>query len=76
MTKKEMIEKLKTTWTAFGGLTKEEQEFFTSDKVASNWGYVGATGKFIPSSNDSQILDNMLVRLSPDFKLPEPERWF
>jgi len=75
---KEMIKKLKTTWTAFGGLTKEEQGFLRE--------HIENVGIFCDMRLqdigaccvDSPCAVYRVYRLRPDFQLPEPvkERWF
>ena len=62
-----MIERLKTTWTAFGGLSAEEQQFLKehpSDIVTFNgqpW-------------VDPKFMGGHVYRLSPDFEEPK-KRW-
>lgn len=69
-----MVERLKTTWTAFGGLTKEEQEFIKQNekRVAK----ISDEG-ICDYSNIMHFNEFAIYRLSPDFQLPapEPERW-
>jgi len=72
MITKETIEKLKTTWTAFGGLSKEEQKFLLAHKqdVGSlfNDGTLGWFGLgYCPGSS-------CVYRLRPDFQWKEPKQ--
>jgi hypothetical protein len=71
---KEMIERLKQNWTAFGGLTKEEQEFLWEHKKD-----VGIFSYMCLHDIGGWNLDSpcAVYRLRPDFQLPEPvkERW-
>jgi len=73
---KEMIERLKNTWTAFGGLAKEEQEFMREHMAAE--GYVciiEKNGRFVPYYGE--FFSGCIYRLRPDFEMPEPvKRWF
>jgi hypothetical protein len=65
---KEMIERLKNTWTAFGGLTKEEQDFLREHMKDA--GLVCSSGEIIDHLAD--FYETILYRLRPDFELPEP----
>jgi len=71
--KQAMIEKLKRTWTAFGGLSEEEQHFLRDNIRSARW--LSANGQWIKFERSLAVFDNTVVRLSPDFQLPA-ERWF
>jgi hypothetical protein len=66
-----MVEKLKTTWTAFGGLSKEEQEFLKENKKdvgqIDDIGLLGFIGHFRVG-----LHPGMVYRLKKDFQLPAP----
>jgi hypothetical protein len=72
-----MVDRLKTTWTAFGGLSKEEQEFLKENqKDTIEYDVYGNGSSF---ETGDEMYDGMLLRIRPDFQLPkeEPkERWF
>jgi len=71
---KEMIERLKNIWTAFGGLSVEEQVF-----LLKNAGHVLEEMKRLGLQDigaccvDSPCAVYRIYRLRPDFQLPEPE---
>jgi len=72
-----MVDKLKTTWTAFGGLSKEEQGF-----LQENFRRVMLLDSNLMLNRmggaNSVMWYNCVYRLSPDFQLPpeDPkERW-
>ena len=70
----DMIKKLKTTWTAFGGLTKDEQAFLKENKEAvgqiDDCGLLGFIGHYRVG-----LHPGMVYRLRPDYEEPK-ERWF
>ena len=68
----ELIEKLKTTWTAFGGLSKEEQEFLRDHEDFAR--HMSGTGMMIGGFPPLGTTDGWVIRLSPDYE--EPKRWF
>lgn len=67
-----MVDKLKTTWTAFGGLTEEEQEFLKANCKDVIKLFDNGTAPF---NNPDCFSISLVYRLSPDFTLPEPKRW-
>lgn len=68
-----MVDRLKTTWTAFGGLTKDEQEFLEQHKTSCKWLSLGAGWV---SAEHYKFMDKGTVfRLKADFQLPV-ERWW
>jgi len=72
MITKETIEKLKTTWTAFGGLSKEEQEFLLAHMKSVL--FATDKGEFIEKGTLGSLWPNSVYRLRPDFQWIEPER--
>lgn len=69
MTKEEIVE-LQTTWTAFGGLSKEEQEFLKEHKKYVYQVFDNGNG---PMGCCDVLSISLLYRLSPAFQLPAPE---
>jgi len=66
-----IVDRLKTTWTAFGGLSKEEQEFLLSNN--SHVGRVDSKGRTVSGYCEGYL--GSTYRLLADFQLPpEPEK--
>lgn len=65
-----MVDKLKTTWTAFGGLSNDEQMFMRDNKNFVGW--ITASGAFCDAGGVLWC-EGTCYRLSPYFKLP-PEQ--
>jgi hypothetical protein len=66
--KKAMVERLKTTWTTFGGLSKEEQEFLKNHWSAT---LIRHKGTWQNTWFGAGTLDDgASIRLAPDFTMP------
>ncbi|MCG7852397.1 MAG: hypothetical protein MIO92_07730, partial [Methanosarcinaceae archaeon] len=71
--KQKMIEKLKTTWTAFGGLNKDEQDFLREHR--EDVGVLASEGSLCCVGQCGSGSVGIVHRLRPDFELKK-KRWF
>jgi hypothetical protein len=71
---KEMIERLKTTCTAFGGLSAKEQAFLK--RHSGHVGILGDDGKLGSLGGWCFNSPYRIYRLSPDYEEPKTGRWF